>query len=156
MAEREKLNGAAWYAANKVRRNKTIATWQAANADKSRLAHAAWYVINSKTAKETHAAWRSANPEKCRIYGHTRRARKLGVVGKLSHGLAGRLFVSQMGMCPCCDQPLGDKFEMDHIMPLFLQGTNTDDNIQLLRRSCNRQKHAKHPDVFMQQRGRSL
>lgn len=32
-------------------------------------------------------------------------------------------------------------------------GTNTDDNIQLLRKLCNLQKSAKHPVDFMQQRG---
>lgn len=42
---------------------------------------------------------------------------------------------------------------MDHIMPLALGGTNTDDNIQLLCPTCNRSKHAKHPVDFMQQRG---
>jgi 5-methylcytosine-specific restriction endonuclease McrA len=42
---------------------------------------------------------------------------------------------------------------MDHIIPLALGGTNTDDNIQLLRAKCNKQKGAKHPIDFMQQRG---
>lgn len=42
---------------------------------------------------------------------------------------------------------------MDHIVPLALGGSNTDGNIQLLRATCNQQKHAKHPVVFMQERG---
>jgi 5-methylcytosine-specific restriction endonuclease McrA len=42
---------------------------------------------------------------------------------------------------------------MDHIIPLALGGANTDDNIQLLRATCNLQKHTKHPIDFMQQRG---
>jgi len=32
-------------------------------------------------------------------------------------------------------------------------GSNTDDNMQLLRKLCNLQKHAKHPVDFMQERG---
>jgi 5-methylcytosine-specific restriction endonuclease McrA len=73
--------------------------------------------------------------------------------GKLSSKLAARLFVLQKGKCACCLQPLGDDYHIDHIMPLALGGTNTDDNIQLLRAKCNLQKNAKHPVDFMQQRG---
>jgi len=50
-------------------------------------------------------------------------------------------------------QPLGDDFHMDHIMPIALGGSNTDDNMQLLRKECNLQKQAKHPIDFMQSRG---
>jgi 5-methylcytosine-specific restriction endonuclease McrA len=49
--------------------------------------------------------------------------------------------------------PLGDNYHIDHIMPLALGGSNTDDNIQLLRQRCNNQKCAKHPVDFMQSRG---
>jgi 5-methylcytosine-specific restriction endonuclease McrA len=42
---------------------------------------------------------------------------------------------------------------MDHIVPLISGGTNTDDNIQLMRSRCNQQKSAKHPIDFMQSRG---
>ena len=42
---------------------------------------------------------------------------------------------------------------LDHIMPLALGGSNTDDNIQLLRARCNLQKRAKHPVDFMRERG---
>jgi 5-methylcytosine-specific restriction endonuclease McrA len=48
---------------------------------------------------------------------------------------------------------LGDNYHLDHIVPLAIGGTNTDDNIQLLRQKCNQQKSAKHPIDFMQSRG---
>ena len=57
-------------------------------------------------------------------------------------------------LCACgCGQPLGEKYELDHRMPIALGGENTDDNMQLLTRTCNRQKHAKHPVEFMKSRG---
>lgn len=71
----------------------------------------------------------------------------------MSSGLAIRLYKLQRGKCACCGLPLGDDYHLDHIMPLALGGTNTDDNIQLLRAKCNMQKSAKHPVDFMQQRG---
>lgn len=57
------------------------------------------------------------------------------------------------GKCPCCKQPLGDEFHLDHVIPLALGGPNTDDNMQLLRKTCNLQKSAKHPVQYMQERG---
>ena len=71
----------------------------------------------------------------------------------LSVGLSAKLFKLQKGKCPCCKQPLGDDYHLDHKMPLALGGTNTDENMQLLRSICNLQKHAKHPVDFMQERG---
>ena len=74
--------------------------------------------------------------------------------GRLSKGLAAKLFAMQRGRCACgCKQPLGDDYHLDHRMPLVLGGANTDDNMQLLRKICNLQKHAKHPIDFMRQRG---
>lgn len=120
-------------------RSIVIAKWQKANPQKA----------NAKSAK-----WREANPEARRIYEHNRRARKLESGGKLSKGLAAKLFTLQRGKCACgCKQPLGSDYHLDHIMPLALGGTNTDDNMQLLTSRCNMQKQALHPVDFMQQRG---
>jgi len=38
-------------------------------------------------------------------------------------------------------------------MPLALGGKNEDWNIQLLRAECNSRKGAKHPIVYMQEKG---
>lgn len=110
-----------------------------------------WYEANKEKHSNLTKAWRLANPNAYRIQRQNRKARKSQF--KLSLGLSEKLFLIQRGMCACCGQPLGDKYHLDHIMPLALGGTNTDDNIQLLRQRCNNQKHAKHPVDFMQSRG---
>lgn len=114
---------------------------------------AARYAANREKRKASCAAYYAANPETFRALKHNRRARKLAVGGKLSKDIEIKLFALQRGKCACCKRPLGDDYHLDHIMPLALGGTNTDDNIQLLRQRCNNQKHAKHPIDFMQQRG---
>lgn len=145
---------AAWYAANQDRVKTNSTAWQAANRDKVRTYGAAYKAANPDKEHARSAAWRAANPERVRIYSQNRRGRKRDAGGKLSSGLAARLFDLQRGKCACgCKQPLGDDYHMDHIMPLALGGINTDDNIQLLRSFCNRQKGSKHPINFMQQRG---
>lgn len=155
---------AAWRAAHPEKAKAANAKWRAANQDKARVANAAWQKANPEKLQSCRAKWRESNPDYCakyraanpeakRIIDQNRRARKRAAGGKLSSGLAVRLFDLQKGKCACCKRPLGDDYHLDHIMPIVLGGTNTDDNMQLLRAECNLQKHAKHPVAFMQQRG---
>lgn len=100
------------------------------------------------------AEWRKKHPESARIFHHNRLSRKRINGGVLSKDLAARLFKLQRGKCACgCGQELGSTYHLDHRMPIALGGTNTDDNMQLLTKRCNLQKHAKHPVEFMQERG---
>lgn len=145
---------AAYQSANREKHSISSASYYAANREKVRARAAGYYAANKDEYSIRSAKWHAANPEARRIREQNRRARKREVGGKLSGGLAERLFKLQRGKCACgCGQPLGDVYHLDHIMPLALGGTNTDNNIQLLRQRCNNQKHAKHPIDFMQQRG---
>lgn len=151
--ERKKAKTTAWYRANKEKADSAAAAWRKANAARRSATNAALYAANPERKKAVMSAWVKANPEKVRVIQHNRRARKCAIGGKLSPSLPMRLFALQKGKCACCGQPLGESFHLDHIMPISLGGTNTDDNIQLLRQRCNNQKHAKHPVEFMQSRG---
>lgn len=160
---------AKYYAANKLRINARnnkyrndnkdkvkvyMSKWYAENADKVKAASLKWGASNPEKLRSFRAKWKTDNPQALRIYDQNRRARKRESGGKLSHGLSERLFKLQRGKCACgCKQPLGDDYHLDHIMPLALGGSNTDDNIQLLRSECNLKKNAKHPVDFMRQRG---
>lgn len=101
---------------------------------------------------EKNRQYRINNIEAYRVHTRNRRARQIAS-GVLSKGIAKKLYSLQRGKCACCGLPLGDDYHLDHIMPLALGGTNTDNNIQLLRATCNRQKNAMHPVDFMRQRG---
>lgn len=166
--ERASVSAAKWRAANKERKKASDAAWRKANSDRAKATTAAWIKANPErreaiTAKYRSAhpdrcmaatlAWQKANPESLRIHKQNRRARKREIGGRLSNGLAKRLFALQRGKCACCGKPLGTNYHRDHIMPIALGGANTDDNIQLLRARCNQQKNSKHPIDFMQQRG---
>jgi 5-methylcytosine-specific restriction endonuclease McrA len=144
---------AAWRAANPERAKVANAAWRAAYPNMVKAKDAAYRAANYDKVKAATAAYRAANPEAVRISTQNRRARKLESGGKLSPGLSDKLFKLQRGKCACCGKPLGNDYHLDHIMPLALGGSNTDDNIQLLRSTCNQQKHSKHPVDFMRQRG---
>jgi len=110
-----------------------------------------WYLANKQKASEYKKAYFKANPE---VRPNCKAKRRLrGGSGKLTYGVIPKLYKLQKGLCPCCKQPLGNDYHVDHIVPLALGGKNEDRNIQLLRGSCNMQKHAKHPIDFMQERG---
>lgn len=151
--EQEKLRVRAYREANKAKRNAANAVWRAENPEKVKSSQDAYHAKNPGKANKKSSDWREKNPAQVRIQRHNRRALVLSAGGSLSKGLLAKLFELQKGMCPCCKQPLGDKYHMDHVMPLALGGTNTDDNIQLLRATCNQKKHAKHPVDFMQAKG---
>lgn len=139
---------AAWRAANP---DKTRA-YTVANPDRMKANYAAYAAANPDNNKERQAAFRKANPEVVRITNQNQRARRRASGGKLSKDLAAKLFEDQRGLCACCKDPLGEDFHLDHVLPLALGGTNTDDNMQLLRKRCNLQKGSRHPDEFMQER----
>ncbi len=145
-------------------RKAITAAWQAANPERDKANHAAYRAANRAVANATSAAWYAANTERKKAYSvdnsearrindQNREARKRRNGGILSRGLSQRLFKLQRGLCPCCKQPLGDSYHLDHIIPIDLGGPNVDSNMQLLRSVCNLQKHAKHPIDFMQERG---
>lgn len=142
---------ATYYSENRERATAKNLRWAAANPDKMRAFNAKWRNANPDKVRAAKARWRAQNPDAIRIKNQNRRARESG--GSLSKGLSARLFTLQKGKCACCRKPLGDKYHLDHIMPLALGGTNTDNNMQLLRAVCNHQKYTKHPVEFMQQRG---
>lgn len=155
--DRVKSYSKAYWAANKEELKLAQASWKKENSEKIKSSGAAYYIKNRESIIAATKDYASKNPDKRRAIGRlceqSRRARKRNSGGKLSKGLAAKLFILQKGKCPCCKQPLGDDYQLDHIMPLALGGSNSDENIQLLRAECNKQKHAKHPMDFMQSRG---
>lgn len=47
-------------------------------------------------------------------------------------------FEKQEGLCAICRQPLDQtRLSIDHIVPLYLGGTNEESNLQLTHRLCN-------------------
>lgn len=151
-AEIIKIKSKAFREANKERLAAEAKVKREQNKDKIRLYKAKYAAANSAKIVAKVAAWRVANPNRKREQSHNYRARKRAG-GKISMGLAERLYALQKGKCACCGKKLGKDYQMDHIMPLALGGDNADSNMQLLTTKCNLQKNAKHPVTFMQQRG---
>ena len=127
--------------ANIERHVKNLKNWKAANPDKIR---------------QQKRNWQKANPDKINVMKNNRRAKIKGNGGKLSPDIIKILLALQKGKCACCGKSLKQGYHLDHIMPIALGGTNTDDNVQLLTPSCNLRKSAKHPDDWARENGKLL
>ena len=121
---------------------------KALTGDARREYQRAWYAKNKDKHSERIRRHRAKNHAKVREAERQKENARRGAIGKLSKGIESDLFRSQSGLCVCCDRPLGSNYHLDHIMPLALGGTNTDDNVQLLRAECNLRKGAMHPDEW--------
>lgn len=97
---------------------------------------------------ERDRAWRANNPERVRELSEKRKGTR---EKHLPRGTIARLMVSQNGQCVYCKVDIISKYQIDHIMPIALGGTHTEDNVQLLCPCCNRRKSDKHPAVFAAQ-----
>lgn len=151
--ERSKAAKSAYYKENHQRIKSDRADWYKKNAKRLNAIRVARYTKNSSAILASNAAWRASHPETNRVNGHNYNARKRENGGKLSKGLAGKLFKLQRGKCACCGEPLGENYHLDHRIPLKRGGLNVDANMQLLRQRCNNQKKDKDPIEFMRSRG---
>jgi 5-methylcytosine-specific restriction protein A len=63
--------------------------------------------------------------------------------GRILQRLRGRIMQGQP-LCRMCDEKglVTPGAEMDHIVPLFMGGTNDDENLQMLCVECHRKKSA--------------
>jgi len=151
--EKANINGSKYRARHPEKEKARSKKYWEANKESINLRTAKWAVDNPEKRRASALRMQLENPESHRLAEHNRRARKRASGGILSKGLSDKLFKLQKGLCVCCKQPLGDNYHLDHIMPLAKGGSNNDDNMQLLRATCNHQKSSKHPIDFMRSRG---
>lgn len=110
-----------------------------------------YYEKHKETIKHKTRAYKKLNLDKCREWRHNRENKMLG--GSVSIGIIEKLYLLQKGKCACCGLNLGKNYHLDHINPISKGGTNTDDNVQLLKDICNMSKSAKDPIEYMQSKG---
>lgn len=94
------------------------------------------------------------DPDGNRAKRHRYRARARGNGGNHGPEDVARILNRQKYKCVYCFEDIRETYEVDHIMPLALGGSNWPANLQCTCRDCNRSKGAKHPLDFAKQKGR--
>ena len=154
--EKVRASSRKWKEANSDINAEYNSKWAQANRNQRLDYQRNWREINKEKSLETSRTWKKENPQRIKTLHHNRRAKIKGNGGKLSPDIIKTLMALQNGKCACCGKRLKGGHHLDHIMPLKLGGTNTDDNVQLLTPSCNLRKSAKHPDDWARENGRLL
>ena len=107
-------------------------------------------------SREGMAAFRERNPIHGRVQLANRRAKKLGIEGKLTIKEIEDLLEKQKHKCTGCFEKLEPDYHLDHIMPLRLNGLNVIKNIQIMCSKCNWKKHCLNPHDWARELGRLL
>jgi len=172
--ERGKKRAKQWALENKERRRAIAKKWDQANPESNRAAckrfrekHREYNLTRLREWREANAEkvakynlehatetaergrkWREEHPDRVRAQAAARRARIRGNGGTFTENDVLCLYDEQCGLCASCRVELNRKFEIDHIMPIFLGGSNWPENLQLLCKKCNRSKGHKHPEKW--------
>lgn len=103
---------------------------------------------HKEEANERTRQWFLDHPEAKNAYEMNRRARKRNNGG--THTGEDRIaqFERQNGKCFYCNKKMGDDWQIDHVMPLSLGGSNGPENLVATCKECNMSKKAKHPMDF--------
>ena len=138
-----------WRAQNPDLHKERGREWYERRKEHVRARSRAWQQDNKERAYERVKNWKQNNPDRLKKIKLRSAHKRRSAFGTLSRDITDRLFEQQKGLCACCGTSLRGGFHLDHILPLALGGTNTDDNVQLLTPTCNLKKGAKHPDAYM-------
>jgi 5-methylcytosine-specific restriction endonuclease McrA len=95
-------------------------------------------------------------PERAATRERNKRARKRENGGTHTHAEIVEIKKLQRGKCAYCKLKLGDRFHVDHIVPIVKGGRNDRANLQILCAPCNHRKYSKDPMDFARSMGRLL
>lgn len=140
----------------KVCRQELSAVRYAEKRDEIQAQRLGYRSANRHLAREYTKEWSAANPLKRKAAKQAYRARKRGADGAHTGEDIATLLTLQKGRCAMCADDIKKTFQVDHIVPLAMGGTNDRLNLQLLCGSCNASKGARDPLLVAQRLGRLL
>ncbi len=128
-----------------------VIAWKLANPDRTQQLRATYRAKHREALKAKSIIYRQTHPKDAilhRVRENLRRARRKNSKGVYTKADIQRLRNAQRNKCAYCRKCLDAGFSVDHIVPLMLSGDSDPRNLQLLCRSCNSSKGAKHPIDF--------
>ncbi len=111
--------------------------------------HRQWAKDHPEARRAATKKYRAKRPEILAIFNGRRRVRRLRAIGRHSLSDILKIWLRQGHKCavPGCPHPISDqarnnKYHVDHIVALLLNGSNWPENIQILCAFHNHQKHS--------------
>jgi 5-methylcytosine-specific restriction endonuclease McrA len=131
--DRTREKAAATNAAYRVAHSEELAAYQVAY----RIAH-----------REETAAYLAEHIEERRVYVRNRHARLRSNGGTHTADDVNAQFKRQRGRCFWCGKKIEKQYDVDHVIPLKIGGSNGPENLVISCPTCNRKKKDKHPMDF--------
>lgn len=154
---KNRANKDAWVQANRERVREKERLRYEKDLEKGRAKCKSWRESNREKCIAASKAWQRANPEIVRqlkrVASAKRRARERMAQGAYTRSDIATLLRLQRRKCAICKVSLDLAYQVDHVVPLALGGSNERSNLQLLCPFCNQSKGAKDPLDFMQSKG---
>jgi 5-methylcytosine-specific restriction endonuclease McrA len=124
----------------------------AANRDRLNADQRRRRVLNWAACAARSRAWRQAHKAKVKITDlhkvRLRRAARAGAEGTFTLEDVEQMYASQGGCCAYCGVPVGDVYDIDHIVPLSRGGSNWPGNLCIACPTCNSRKGRKPAEQF--------
>lgn len=135
------------------------AQWRQENREQILTQRAEYRASNRELLCERQSQWVANHPEYVREYNsahraehaahqRTRRARKNNNGGTHTATDVREQYERQKGKCFYCGIKVGDKYHVDHVIPLVAGGSNGPENLVIACVDCNQHKKSKHPMDF--------
>lgn len=138
----------AYSSVNRERATERVRAWRAANPERSVEYGVAYRAANRKRIAESVRAWAIAHPEKHAAKERRRRASKLSAEGSHTAADVTAQYARQNGRCYYCHAKVGDKYHVDHVVPLSRGGSDDPSNLVIACPTCNLRKHDKLPSEW--------
>ena len=136
-----------WYIRNKEAVCKSAALYKAMHKERYRENGIKDRLKNKERYKERGKKWKKENREYLKPFNRAnsakRRAIKMAAVGSYTPADIANIYKSQNGKCRYCNIEVGNKYHIDHVVPLSRGGSNYPDNLVIACHSCNESKGAK-------------
>ena len=107
-----------------------------------------YYIRNKRRMNEQARAWRLANREAENTLSRRKRARKRNAPGSHTVDDVKKQYRAQKGKCYYCHIEVGDRYHIDHVIPLARGGSDGAENIVVACPTCNLQKGRKLPSEW--------
>ncbi len=124
--------------------------WNDNHPERTRTIHQKYYMNNQEECRKRNEKWNKENTDKCKTYSRRRRACKLQQMGEWP--IPEATFIAELlethPFCYYCQEPLGDGYHIEHMIPLSRGGLHDYRNVVLSCPPCNMRKGTKTAKEF--------
>jgi 5-methylcytosine-specific restriction endonuclease McrA len=143
--EKQRVYRRAWYVRNREWALAYAASYRTEHLEECRASDAAYDAAHREERQSAARLYRATHRDERAALQRGRRARLRGSPGRHTVADVAAQRTRQKGRCYWCGVKVGRHYQVDHVMPTALGGSNGPENLVISCVACNLAKNAKHP-----------